>query len=311
LKKGLPISELQAHAPTAAIEEHYRKEGFNQVQVALKYILAVDQGQADIEFSIAEEVQGVISEIAIIGNKETRESVIVRELTFKVGDSVDFYEINQSRKKLYDLGIFDLVDFELKVAEAAPAKSATLDETTAAELKKHFQVQIKVKESPVYRLKAGGQYDTDSQIAARFEVENRNHFGMGHSAGVGFQLNSKENDLRGFYRLPYLLFNKVDTIITAFLNKKEESLFTDYRQGFTIQQQAKLWKTSIVSWNYTSEKTNFYATGDSSTTGQKANIAHVTFGYYNDKRDNIFNPGKGFFISGSMQDASKFLGSDY
>lgn len=311
LKKNMPISKLEENNPIEKIEEYYRKRGFNQVQVSAKSALTAAKDRVDSEFTISEGSQGIINGIKIVGNNETRESVIIRALTFKVGDKVDFIEINKSRKNLYDLGIFDLVDFELLPADGVPQPSADLKEIRDGEPRKYFQVQIKVKESPDYYLKVGGQYDTDSQIAARFELENRNLLGRGHSLGVGFQLNSKETDLRGYYRLPNLLFKKIDTIFTAFLNKREESLFSNYRQGFTIQQQVKLWKTSIFSWNYTREKTKIVTYLDPGAAGQKANVAHVTFGYYNDKRDNIFNPAKGFLISGSIQDAARLLGSDY
>ncbi|MBU4405367.1 MAG: translocation/assembly module TamB domain-containing protein [Acidobacteria bacterium] len=311
LQEGAPIFTLQANDPTAKIEEYYRKKGFNQVQVALKSVLAVDKGLVNLEFAISEGAQGLISEIKIIGNKDTRESVIVRELTFKVGDIVDFYEINRSRKKLYDLGIFDLVDFELTAAGAMTPQSAHLEETKDDEQKKYFQVQIKVEESPVYRLKVGGQYDTDSQFAARLEGEHRNLFGAAHSIGAGFQWGSKETDVRGYYRFPYLLFNKVNTIVSLFSNKKEESSFRNDRQGLTVQQQVNLWKSSIFSWNYTWEKSITFNNQDHGMAAQSADVAHVTFGYYDDKRDNIFNPSKGFFISSSIQHAAKILGSDY
>ncbi|TFG77172.1 MAG: hypothetical protein E4H23_08910, partial [Chrysiogenales bacterium] len=140
LQEGAPIFTLQANNPTAKIEEYYRKKGFNQVQVALKSVLLADKGLVDLEFAISEGARGLINEIRISGNKKTRESVIVRELTFKVGDIVDFYEINRSRKKLYDLGIFDLVDFELTAAGAMTPQSAHLEETKDDEQKKFLQV---------------------------------------------------------------------------------------------------------------------------------------------------------------------------
>jgi outer membrane protein insertion porin family len=124
-------------------------------------------------------------------------------------------------------------------------------------------------------------------------------------------LDSKETDLRAYYRFPFLLIKKVNTIISAFSNKKEVSLFTNNRQGLTIQEQANVGKTSIFSVNYTWEKTAFFISQDPSAFAQRANVAHVTFGYYDDKRDNIFNPGKGFSVSASIQNAAKFLGSDY
>ena len=311
LHEGAPVFTLQTSNPTANIEEYYRSKGFNQVQVALKSVLLADKGLLDLEFAISEGAQGLISEIKIIGNKKTRESVIVRELTFRVGDIVDVYEINRSRKKLYDLGIFDLVDFELLAAETMPAKSAHLEEAKEDGQKKYFQVQIKVEESPIYRLKVGGQYDTDSKFGARLEGENRNLFGAAHSIGAGFQWGSKETDVRGYYRFPYLLFNKVNTIVSLFSNKKEESSFRNDRQGLTVQQQVNLWKSSIFSWNYTWEKSITCDNQDPGTAVQRAEVAHVTFGYYDDKRDNIFNPSRGFFISGSIQHAAKILGSDY
>ncbi|TFG74962.1 MAG: hypothetical protein E4H23_11340, partial [Chrysiogenales bacterium] len=165
--------------------------------------------------------------------------------------------------------------------------------------------------SPVYRLKVGGQYDTDSQFSARLEGEHRNLFGAAHSIGAGFQWGSKETDVRGYYRFPYLLFNKVNTIVSLFANKKEESSFRNDRQGLTVQQQVNLWKSSIFSWNYTWEKSITFNNQDPGTAAQRAEVAHVTFGYYDDNRDNIFNPSKGFFISSSIQHAAKILGSDY
>jgi outer membrane protein assembly complex protein YaeT len=311
LKKDMPVSQLQENVPVEKIEDYYREKGFNQVKVTSKSIFAVDKGQVDIEFMIAEGSQGFISEIKIIGNQETGEAVIIRQLTFKTGDAIDFIEINKSRKKLYDLGIFDLVDFELAAVEETAAASTNIKKTKDSQRRKYFQVRVKVKESPDYHFKVGGQYDTDAQIAARFELENRNLFGLGHSIGAGFQLNGKETDLRAYYRLPYLLFNAVNTILTAFSNKKEESLFTDHRFGLTLQEQVKIGETSIFSLNYTWEKSTVFNDLDPGAPAQKTDVAHVTLGYYNDKRDNIFNPGKGFLISTSIQNAAKFFGSDY
>ncbi len=311
LKTDMPLPELQVLEPTARIEQYYRKMGFNQVQVTLKTVLAVAEGRADIEIVISAGVRGVVSAIEILGNQQTRESVIIRELTFKAGDSVDFYEINRSRKKLYDLGIFDLVDLELTAAGAAPPKSAAPETAVDGAPRKYFQVRIKVRESPVYRLKVGGQYDTDSQLGVRFEGENSNLFGSAHSIGAGFQWSGKESDMRGYYRLPNLLFNKANTIVTAFYNKKEEPSFCNERQGLTIQQQVLLGKTQIVSLNYTRERSEITNQLDPGTRSERSDVAHVTLGYYHDKRDNIFNPGRGFSISGSIQHAAEFMGSDY
>ena len=172
-------------------------------------------------------------------------------------------------------------------------------------------MRVRVRESPVYRLKVGGQYDTDSRFGARFELENRNLFGAAHSAGVAGQWGGREIDMRGYYRLPYLLFSRANTIVTAFYNKKEEPLFRNDRQGLTIQQQVLVGKAQIFSLNYTRERSEITELPDRGVPGARADVAHVTLGYYNDRRDNIFDPGRGLVVSGSIQHAARFMGSDY
>ncbi len=52
----------------------------------------------------------VVSDIKIIGNKETKAYVILNELTFKVGDKINWKILSYNRDRIYGLKIFNFVD---------------------------------------------------------------------------------------------------------------------------------------------------------------------------------------------------------
>jgi outer membrane protein assembly factor BamA len=61
-----------------------------------------------------------ISSIQILGNDTTEEHIILRELDFTVGDLVSQYQLAYNQERVFSLGIFNKVKFEL---ENTPAKT--------------------------------------------------------------------------------------------------------------------------------------------------------------------------------------------
>jgi len=55
-----------------------------------------------------------IDSIAIVGNKTTEEHIILRELDFDVGDFVSQYQLNYNQERVFSLGIFNKVKFNLE-----------------------------------------------------------------------------------------------------------------------------------------------------------------------------------------------------
>jgi outer membrane protein assembly factor BamA len=55
-----------------------------------------------------------VDSISIQGNDLTKEFIIVRELTFKVGDTIDYETASYNRERIYSLGIFNQVKIEPK-----------------------------------------------------------------------------------------------------------------------------------------------------------------------------------------------------
>lgn len=58
-----------------------------------------------------------IDSIKVVGNKQTDSDIILRELTFKVGDKVDQKLLEYNRERIYTLGIFSSVDLSINKIE--------------------------------------------------------------------------------------------------------------------------------------------------------------------------------------------------
>ncbi len=52
----------------------------------------------------------IISAVAVLGNELTKADIILRELTVKVGDTIDVQEIEYSKNRIYSLNLFNRVD---------------------------------------------------------------------------------------------------------------------------------------------------------------------------------------------------------
>lgn len=74
-----------------------------KLRKTITYIFAL------ISFLAAEDEKAVITAIFVSGNDVTVERIILRELDFKLGDSIDMVALRVSRDRLYNLGIFEQV----------------------------------------------------------------------------------------------------------------------------------------------------------------------------------------------------------
>ncbi|HOS40531.1 MAG TPA: POTRA domain-containing protein, partial [Spirochaetota bacterium] len=90
--------------PKRTVEE--RQIDDDGVMVARKYVR--------IDFEITEGTQAYIENIIIKGNKKTKDKVIRRELLMKEGELFNAEKMRISREKVYNLGYFKEVNFDVR-----------------------------------------------------------------------------------------------------------------------------------------------------------------------------------------------------
>ncbi len=305
ISSGDVINPRKLEEVDRGIRDVYATSGFNQVNVQSRAQVYEDKGTVDLIFDIAENQQGKIEDIRISGNAATRTKVIQRELMFRKGDIVDFRKINESRKRLYDLGIFERVNIEVKPVEPIEVKSSELAQFPE-HLMKSYQVEIDVVELRPYRLRYGLQFDTDSSFGVSSDLINRNFLRNAYLLGMSARLNRDERDIRGYFRTPYFFSKKISTEFFTFVNRSIKPAFTVDRIGFTLQQQIELKKSNILSYNYTFERNHTFNHNLDST----FHMNTINLAFTRDTRDSILNAKRGMFFSQNIGYAPKIFGSD-
>lgn len=292
------------------IEETYARKGFNKVKLDVLTDVDDKNGIINLSFELQENQQGTVGEIRITGNSITSEKIISREIELKKGDPVDFRLLNKARKRLYDLGIFKRVQID-----AVPLENGLLlnDQTDSLSYSRPYRIEVKVVELQPYRLRYGLQYDTETSLGVSTELVNRNLLGRSMLAGASFRWNREERDIKGFYRSPYFLSEKISTEFFIYFNSSEKPAFSLDRGGLTIQQQTKLGQFSILSYSYSFEKVRTFYNDlppDWDTADSLHHVGMLNVAVSRDTRDNLLNASRGLFFSQNLGYAAGWLGSD-
>jgi outer membrane protein assembly complex protein YaeT len=292
------------------IQELYVQRGFNDVRVQSDVQILPEKGKVDLIIDIEENPQGIIEEIRIIGNLLTKKEIIRREMKFKVGDVINFLAINETRKRLYDLGVFERVNVDVLPLDQ-DREGSTEGSKNQMNRARHYSVVIDVRELRPYRLRYGLQYDTDYSFGVLANLVDRNFLGNAYLLGTSIRLNRDERDARAFFRSPYFFSKKINTEFFLFYNKTIKPSFTLGRTGFTLQQQIKITESSMISYNYSFERINTYAAlegiQDFETTDR---IGTINVAFTLDTRDDILNAKRGMFLSQSVRYSPGLLGSE-
>ena len=110
----------------------YRTDGFNSSRVTLTNQATRATGLVALTVNVDEGPQQVVSDITIEGTRRTSPSLVSRSLRLEPGQPVDLTAWAQSRKRLFDTGVFRQVDIQAVPSEspfpAVPAAGAATAE---------------------------------------------------------------------------------------------------------------------------------------------------------------------------------------
>jgi|GEM_PF-839897 len=311
INEGDVFSQIKFREANLKIKEIYSQRGFNQVNVQSFVSVHEEENFVDLNFNINENPQAVVAQILVSGNTLTKDEIIRREIIFKKGDAVNFQAINETRKRLYDLGIFDRVNIDAVPLDQAPDASYQKEDNPSG-LERPYRVEVHVRELKPYRLRYGVQFDTETLFGVTGELINRNLFGRSQLLGTSFRLNRDERNLKVFFRSHYFFAKKINTELFTFVNRSIKPAFTVDRIGFTFQQNVKFKRFYILSYNYTFERSHTFQNESGAPLGLKPilHLGILNVALIRDTRDNLLNSSRGTFLSQSMEYAPRFLGSD-
>jgi len=113
-KVNKPFNESDFEQDIAMLIRDYEENGYPYCEVRIKRFQVVSSGENEFGYDIAVKVEPgpevEIGEILFAGNEETRDYVILRELSVAVGDRYDQKKIDEIRPQLMKLSFFKWVN---------------------------------------------------------------------------------------------------------------------------------------------------------------------------------------------------------
>ncbi len=306
VKKGAVFNDTMFQKDRQMISFSYATKGYIFARVIPKRAVeerdvAVD-GKTEkrkfvrIDFQIEEGSQAYIENIIIKGNKKTKDRVIRRELVVKEGELFNSYKMQISRERVFNLGFFKQVNFDVRPGSREGYMNLIVD----------------VEEQPSGTISLGGGYGTTSGFSIFADIAENNLLGNGQRVGVRFEYGPLRSSITlsfnerwlfgkpiGFNASVYYYLYSYDTT-SIFANTDEEAQYQKRSLGYSLGLSYRFWYFYGVGvvWNH-AFKSIINPTGNSSDEvfiESDLGIQEkrtVTFYGYRDSKDNYMNPTRG------------------
>lgn len=253
-----------------------------------------------ITFNVQEGPKVFVERININGNVRTVDEVVRREMKLVPGDAFNTSKLRRSRKRVERLGFFEKVDVE-------NVPGSTPDQTV---------VNVDVREKSTGELSFGAGFSNSAGVLGDVQLKERNLIGKGQELKLRFQAGSELQQIDLSFTEPYFLDRPLSAGVDLFKTERDlqdESSFDRTSTGGGLRMGYLLQENLFQRWKYTlrqDEITNVADTAALMIQQQEGETltSEITHTIGVDKRDNRFDPSKGFLIQ--LRNTYAGLGGD-
>jgi outer membrane protein assembly complex protein YaeT len=312
LAPDTPYSSASLVAATAALRTTYARAGYRDAAVAPRVTARPDSSLVDVSIAVSEGQRSVLQAVRVEGRDETGERLVTSVLDIEPGGVADPGRFDAGQQRLYNTGIFRTVDVDIRPARV---------DTTASEQIADVPVDavITLEERAKFRLRYGIQFgpttiedittsNNDAQPGATLDLQRRNLWGQGITAGAGGVWSAEQHRIRGTVSAATFRGRFVNTTFTIENANQDRSPdgvvnLIDRSMGAVLEQRWKFGRVRRVEWAYGFDVKNRRVEFQSpdSTLPLHARFAGLNTTITYDTRDNQFNPHHGMFHSSRVE----------
>ena len=312
MKPGTPFSNRALRFDLSEIKQYYYRYGYMNVVVDVEQSLNAVTGKIDLKYNIDAKKPVYVGKIEIRGNTKTKDVVIRRELRIYPGEKFDGEKIRRSKERLYNLGIFEDVNFDTDPTDNPDVQN----------------IVINVKETKTGEFSFGGGYSSIDQLIGFVQVTQKNFdimnfpsfTGAAQILNIKAEIGMVRNDFDlswtdpWIFGFPYLFgFDMYRTT-----HQKDSDVGWSYDET-RMGLNARLGKEFTDSFRgdlvYRLENIKIGGVDDNSSQDMKDEmgtnvISSLTPQLTYDTRDNIYNPSKGYLLNATFEDAGGIFFGD-
>ncbi|HWR98442.1 MAG TPA: outer membrane protein assembly factor BamA [Candidatus Methanoperedens sp.] len=299
VRPGDPFREALPRLVVDRVRAACVRGGFPGCSVEVRPDFSEDRAAVDLRVTVTEGHRQRLGAVVITGNGATRRGVILRELPLKPGDPLDPDALALAKLKLYDLGLFREVRYQLP-EPVSPADPQDLI--------------VAVRERETGFVGFGAGYSSDERFRGFVEAGEQNLFGTGRGLRWKSKLSTigSRHDL--FYQEPWLFGEKYKGQADLYYEQRDEEGYDLLRRGVTLGVNRELVPRLVLNLRYRYEFVNYTHVVPDLVARlgplENLNIASFAATLAYDRRDNPILPRRGTFHLASAEMARPLFGGD-
>jgi outer membrane protein assembly complex protein YaeT len=316
--KGQPFSEANVVSDRDAIIYFYYNRGFPNVQFeASTRPVAGEPTRLDVIYKITEGMRVFVNRVVITGLNHTRPYIVNRQMRIQAGDPLSQNRMVASQRRLYSLGLFNVVNMAVQNSEGQePSKDIlfNLQEARRWTFRYGGGMEFATGAIPTTSSPQGATGVSPNGV---LEITRLNMFGRDQTFSLRGRLGLLTRRGVATYDAPRL-FNRENwrLIVSALYdNTADVNTFAAERVGGSVQVEERYNRyTSLLyglSFQRVSVDTNSLVIDPTliSLYTNPVFIAMPTMTMVRDKRDDPINPTKGSYNAVNLGLATSALGS--
>ena len=294
-------SEEKLRIDIQQLTEMYQDKGYAFANVLRRLQIVPGENKVDIHYSFEKGKIAYFGKIIVKGNTKTRDKVIRRELRVHEGMRYSGSLLRKSKENVNRLGFFEPGSVIFNTV-SVKGKDNILD------------VEISIKERQTGQISLGAGYSTATKGFFQASVAQNNFRGLGQNLNFNVSLSENQKTYNLGFTEPYFLDSKwtagwdlyqsQNGLISSFSSEKKGA---DIRVGYPIFEYTRLFMTLRHEETKISNVRN--PSVDLDLENGIASTVKTTLRY--DKRNNIFEPSDGHYVSASLEYAGFYGDQDW
>jgi outer membrane protein insertion porin family len=307
-----PFSRRGLRRSVTNIQDLYFEKGYMSAKVLFDSVYNEKTQNVDTMYTITENNVTLVNRVRIEGNSKTKDIVIRRELRTYPGEPFNGAELRRSKERLFNLGYFEEVRFDV-------------EDTSTANLK---DLVVRVKETKTGEFSFGGGFSSIDKVLGFAQIRQRNFdiekfptfTGGGQDGLLRFELSEIRTNGELSWTDPWFMGNPFTLGFDLYrreVNRTRSSgiFFDEKRIGGAVRFGKEIAEYDNLSLTYRFETIEIEDVPSDSSADVRAeegenDISSFTVGYSHDTRNNRFVPSSGLLLSGSAQLAGGPLAGD-
>ena len=204
IKMGNIFSRKAVVVAQSRINLFMGDNGYGMATVKISYVTDEKSKSVLVRFEVVAGPRVYVHRISFVGNNKTHDRVLRQEMRLQEGGLFSVSKINESRRRLANLGYLQEVDYNI---------------TPAADSNNQVDITYSFKEVSAITLNVQAGYSDRDGFLYGASIVDQNVFGTGKSVFLQFD-NSKATQSYGVgYRDPYFTADKIGLSLNGYYHK--------------------------------------------------------------------------------------------